>query len=202
MRVSVPSSAAEKLLSHVSSPSRRTHCGGLRVGRKTIAGFDNWCAVEADDFDPERQRAHTLVISKESRRAALAHLPGLSEIVAAALQHVQRVHHNTSAAELPPEWLNAHVLCQDDANARFSVHQDTTEAYPFEGGAPDRRVVYTVVIKLNEGGTTSMQVCGQGEVFYRRPPGSGLLFRSELHHRTCRASRGVWKLALFFGHYL
>ena len=202
LRVSVPSSAADKLLNHVSSPSRRTYCGGLRVGRKTLAGFDNWCAVEADDFDAERQRAHTLVISKESRYAALAHLPGLSEIVAAALQHILRVHYDTRAAERPPEWLNGHVLCQDDANARFSVHQDTTEAYPFEGGPPDRRVLYTVVIKLNEGGTTSMQVCGQREVFYRRPSGSGLLFRSDLHHRTCRASRGVWKLALFFGHYL
>ena len=40
------------------------------------------------------------------------------------------------------------------------------------------------------------------EVHYRVVPGSGLLFRSNLHHRTCKAEEGVWKLALFFGFFL
>ena len=121
----------------------------------------------------------------------------------AALQQVNSFHHRVANSGDPrPEWLHAHTLCQDDPNARFSVHQDTTEAFPEENMPPDRRVLYTVVIKLNEGGTSSMQVCGQGEVFYRRSSGGGFLFRSELHHRTCRASCGVWKLALFFGHML
>ena len=102
----------------------------------------------------------------------------------------------------PLRWLNGHVLNQADENARFDVHQDTTEEQAEEGGAPDRKVIFTVIIKLSRGGTTSMQVCGEREIFYRTIAGSGLAFRSALHHRTCRAEAGVWKLALFFGHFL
>ena len=202
-RVSVPPDAATHFLEYLSNPTNRTADGKLRVGHRKLAGFDNWSAVEAGELDPARQRAHTRVISRADRHTARAHLPGLDEIVRAALQQVNSFHHRVANSGNPqPEWLHAHTLCQDDPNARFSVHQDTTEAFPEENMPPDRRVLYTVVIKLNEGGTSSMQVCGQGEVFYRRSSGGGFLFRSEVHHRTCRASCGVWKLALFFGHML
>ena len=47
-----------------------------------------------------------------------------------------------------------------------------------------------------------MQICGEHEVYYHNPEGSGLIFRSNLHHRTEKAELGVWKLAMFFGVFL
>ena len=47
-----------------------------------------------------------------------------------------------------------------------------------------------------------MQVCGHPEVFYLAPGGSGVIFRSDLHHRTEKAEPGIWKIALFFGIFL
>ena len=97
------------------------------------------------------------------------------------------------------EWLTGHILNQGDVNARFEYHQDTNEERKDRGGRRDRRVLYTVIVKLNRGGCTSMRVCGQPEVFYHARGGSGVVFRSDLHHRTEKAEPGVWKLALFFG---
>ena len=99
------------------------------------------------------------------------------------------------------EWLHGHILNQADVNARFEYHQDTGEERNTASGRRDRRVLYTAIVKLNRGGCTSMQVCGMPEVFYHSPSGSGVLFRSDLHHRTAKAEPGVWKLALFFGVY-
>ena len=97
------------------------------------------------------------------------------------------------------EWLTGHILNQGDVNARFEYHQDTGEERNKETGRRDRRVMYTAIVKLNHGGCTSMEVCGEPEVFYHSPSGSGVIFRSNLHHRTEKAEQGIWKLALFFG---
>ena len=101
-----------------------------------------------------------------------------------------------------PEWLTAHILNQGDVNARFEWHQDTNEERKETSGRRDRRVLYSAIVKLNRGGDTSMQVCGHPEVRYHSPAGSGILFRSDLHHRTEKAEHGVWKLAMFFGVFL
>ena len=164
-----------------------------------LNGFSNWSAVHAAQLDPGLQGRHTLLIGSGDRSDALKHLPGLRPIVRQLLERLSCMGLHGSR---PLDWLTGHVLNQGDENARFDVHQDTTEEQEVEGGAPDRKVIFTVIIKLSRGGTTSMQVCGEREVYYRTIPGSGLAFRSALHHRTCRAEAGVWKLALFFGHFL
>ena len=63
-------------------------------------------------------------------------------------------------------------------------------------------MVYTVVLKLSRGGDTAMRVLGCEPVAYEAAPGTGVCFRSELWHRTERASAGTVKLALFFGRWL
>ena len=68
--------------------------------------------------------------------------------------------------------------------------------------APDRRVVYTVVIALSDGGDTAMRILGQEAIAFTGEAGSGVAFLSELWHRTERASEGVWKLAIFYGYML
>ena len=47
-----------------------------------------------------------------------------------------------------------------------------------------------------------MRVLGCEPVAYEAAPGTGVCFRSELWHRTERASAGTVKLALFFGRWL
>ena len=71
-----------------------------------------------------------------------------------------------------------------------------------ELGGRDRRVVFTVVLVLSSGGNTAMRVLGQPELAFTDRAGSGVVFRSELWHRTERAVPGVWKLALFYGYML
>ena len=205
-RINVDQEAAEAACHHCSS-HRPTRCGGLRVGTRVLRGFGNWDAVHAAQLDPIRQSGHTLMISPEERTSALKHIPGLRQMVDQVLSILEVLSREKSSDEQPihgrrVEWLNAHVLDQSDTNARFDDHQDTTEEQAEEGDAPDRKVLYTAIIKLSRGGTTSMQVHGYKEVHYRATPGSGLLFRSNLHHRTCKAEEGVWKLALFFGFFV
>ena len=199
MRVSVDSCQADALFQHLTSPELGTEGGGIRVGARVLNGFSNWSAVHAAQLDPGLQGRHTLLIGSGDRSDAPKHLPGLRPIVRQLLERLSCMGLHGSR---PLDWLTGHVLNQGDENARFDVHQDTTEEQEVEGGAPDRKVIFTVIIKLSRGGTTSMQVCGEREVYYRTIPGSGLAFRSALHHRTCRAEVGVWKLALFFGHFL
>ena len=61
---------------------------------------------------------------------------------------------------------------------------------------------YTVVLLLSHGGDTAVRVLGQEPVAYEAEPGTGVLFKSALWHRTERASEGTMKLALFFGRWL
>ena len=84
-------------------------------------------------------------------------------------------------------------------HARFSDHRDTEENRRRGARAPDREVVYTAVLKLSRGLATSMRVLGKEPVAYLSEPGTGLLFLSDLWHRTEAAEEGVAKLTLFFG---
>ena len=51
----------------------------------------------------------------------------------------------------------------------------------------------------SRGSATSMRVLGQGDVVYEARPGTGVLFLSELWHRTETATPGTMKVTLFFG---
>ena len=150
--------------------------------------------------DEERQLQHTFVIARAQRRRALKAIPGLVDIVNTAKAAIVSMELQDTPRE--PEWLTAHILNQGDVNARFEWHQDTNEERKETSGRRDRRVLYSAIVKLNRGGDTSMQVCGHPEVRYHSPAGSGILFRSDLHHRTEKAEHGVWKLAMFFGVFL
>ena len=195
MRVGVEAEDAEGVLRHMTDAKGKLKCR-LRVGSRTLRGFENWGAVHTK-HNPRLQRSHTLLIGRSDRRAARTHIPGLARIVDGLLR---RLPPDPDGCKL--EWLNAHALDQGSGNARFEDHQDTTEEQERDGGRRDRKVVYTVVLKLNRGGRTSMRVRGQCEVFYRIAQGNGFLFRSQLHHRTCKAERGIIKLSLFFGYFL
>ena len=165
-----------------------------------LDGFHEWDAVHATTLNDARQLQHTFVIARAQRRAALRSIPGFAELVAEAQEAIESMQLADAPEEL--EWLTGHILNQGDVNARFEYHRDTNEERNKHTGRRDRRVVYTAIVKLNRGGCTSMEVCGQPEVFYHSPGGSGVIFRSKLHHRTEKAEQGIWKLALFFGVFL
>ena len=162
-----------------------------------LDGFHEWDAVHASTPDDARQLQHTFVIARAQRRAALSSIPGFANLVADAQLEIKSLQLTDAPEKL--EWLTGHILNQGDVNARFEYHQDTSEERNKETGRRDRRVMYTAIVKLNHGGCTSMEVCGEPEVFYHSPSGSGVIFRSNLHHRTEKAEQGIWKLALFFG---
>ena len=117
-------------------------------------------------------------------------------MVATAQEAIQAMHLHDTPEKL--EWLTGHFLDQADVNARLEWHRDS-DMRNETGGHCQRRVLYSVMAKLNSGGCTSVQVCGQQEVYYLPPGGSGVIFRADLHHRTEKAEPGVWKMALLFG---
>ena len=191
--------SAAKVLSWVVDNTSRT-LSVAATDALTLDGFQDWGMVHAGTLDNERQLQHTFVISRAQRRRALKVIPGLADIVDTARAAIQSMKLQDTPLQL--EWLTAHILNQGDVNARFEWHQDTSEERKETSGRRDRRVLYSAIVKLNRGGYTSMQVCGHPEVNYHSPAGSGILFRSDLHHRTEKAEHGVWKLAMFFGVFL
>ena len=52
---------------------------------------------------------------------------------------------------------------------------------------------------MNRGGDSAMRILGCEDVVYASEPATGIVFLSELWHRTLRASAGTLKLTLFFG---
>ena len=196
-RIVGPSTA--EMLSWVVENTSRT-LSTITTDTLWLDGFHNWDAVHSEALDASRQQQHTFVISRTQRRRALKSIPGLHRIVAAVQAEIESLHLHDTPGRL--EWLTGHILNQGDVNARFTYHQDTAEERNAVGGRRDRRVLYTAIIKLNHGGCTSIRVCGQPEVFYLAPGGSGVIFRSDLHHRTEKAEPGIWKIALFFGVFL
>jgi len=84
----------------------------------------------------------------------------------------------------------------------LTSRQDTDEEYAKKHGAADRRVVYTVLLLLSDGGCTAMQVLGEEENEFTDVAGTGFVFISELWHRTQRASKNTVKLAVFYGYTL
>ena len=188
-------SAAKVLAWLVENTSRKLSV--IATDALTLDGFHNWDAVHAGALDDERQLQHTFVIARAERHRALKVIPGLAQLVDASKAAIESLHLKDTPKKL--EWLTGHILNQGDVNARFEWHQDTNEERKEMGGRRDRRVLYSAIVKLNRGGCTSMQVCGKPEVYYHSPEGNGVLFRSDLHHRTEKAEPGVWKLAMFFG---
>ena len=193
-----PDSAASVLSWVVENTTRKLSV--VATDGLTLDGFHNWDAVHAGVRDDERQLQHTFVIARAQRVRALKIIPGLDGIVNAAKAAIHSLQLKDTPEKL--EWLTGHILNQGDVNARFGWHQDTNEERKETGGRRDRRVLYSVIVKLNRGGCTSLQVCGKSEVYYHSVVGSGLIFRSDLHHRTEKSEPGVWKLAMFFGVFL
>jgi hypothetical protein len=198
-RFRITGQSASDMLSWVVDNTSRT-LSTITSDGLWLDGFHNCEMVHSGGLDAARQLQHTFVISRAHRQRALKFIPGLNRIVDAAKTEIENMHLHDTPKNL--EWLTGHILNQSDVNARFTYHQDTTEERGTVGGRRDRHVLYTAIIKLNHGGCTSMQVCGQPEVFYLAPGGSGVIFRSNLHHRTEKAEPGIWKIALFFGVFL
>jgi hypothetical protein len=198
-RFSTDRGAAAKVLAWlVENTSRKLSV--IATEALTLDGFHNWEAVHARIPNDERQLQHTFVIARAQRRRALQVIPGLAQLVEASKAAIVSLHLKDTPKQL--QWLTGHILNQSDVNARFAWHQDTTEERKEMGGRRDRRVLYSAIVKLNRGGCTSMQVCGEPEVYYHSPEGNGVIFRSDLYHRTEKAEPGVWKLAMFFGVFL
>jgi hypothetical protein len=191
--------SASMMLSWIVGHTSRT-TSVVTTNKLRLDGFHNWHAVHAGSLDDTRQQQHTFMITRSQRRCALQTIPGLSNLVDNGKAKIMSMQLHDTPEKL--EWLNAHILNQGDVNARFEWHQDTNEERKNPRAPRDRRVLYSAIVKLNRGGCTSMQVCGQPEVHYLSPSGSGVIFRSNLHHRTEKAEPGIWKLAMFYGVFL
>ena len=197
--------SARKLLAYVCDPANRDARGRLRLDDAEgtmLGGYGNYRVthtVEAGAHHSEAEQVrHTLLLSRDVLDLARDALPGLDALVEGALRQLPEAEADGHA--LVP--LHGHILDQGSGTARFADHQDTEEEVAVGARAPDRRVVYTVVIALSDGGDTAMRILGQDELAFTGEAGSGVAFRSALWHRTERASAGVWKLALFYGYQL
>lgn len=190
-RVALSATAAEALCGFL----RRARDGAkLVVGGREFTGYydyHNTAAAEAGRrHDANEQVKFTLLLDDVDH--ARRHFPGLNELT----------HGAQCCLPEKMELLHGHVLDQTSEHTQFSDHQDTEENRKKGARRADREVVYTVIIKLSRGGDTAMRVLGCEPVAYEAAPGTGVCFRSELWHRTERASAGTVKLALFFGRWL
>ena len=204
-RFALGATHARRLLAYARDPGNRDKRGRLRLddGRGTLLGgygsYRATHAVEAGEGHSEAEQiAHTTLIPHERLDAALDGLPGLEALVEAGRRQLPAGVADGRA--LVP--LHGHILDQSSGAARFGDHTDTEEERAPGARAPDRRVVYTVVILLSDGGDTAMRVLGQEPLVFTGEAGSGAAFLSELWHRTERASEGVCKLAFFYGYKL
>ena len=204
-RVALGPTHARQLLAYARDPANRDARGRLRLddGRGTLlGGYDSYRAthaVEAGARHSEAEQARcTTLLAHERLDAALDGLPGLEALVEAGRRQLPEA--GADGCALVP--LHGHILDQGSGTARFVDHQDTEEERAPGARASDRRVVYTVVIALSDGGDTAMRVLGQETIAFTGEAGSGVAFLSELWHRTERASGCVWKLAIFYGYML
>ena len=189
-RVALSATAAEALCGFL----RARDGAKLVVGRRVFTGYydyHNTAAAEAGRrHDANEQVKFTLLLDDMDH--ARRHFPGLNELT----------HGAQCCLPEKMKLLHGHVLDQTSEHTQFSDHQDTEENQMKGARCADREVVYTVIIKLSRGGDTAMRVLGCEPVAYEAAPGTGVCFRSELWHRTERASAGTVKLALFFGRWL
>ena len=204
-RVALGPTHARQLLAYARDPANRDARGRLRLddGRGTLLGgygsYRATHAVEAGARHSEAEQARcTTLLAHERLDAALDGLPGLEALVEAGRRQLPEA--GADGCALVP--LHGHILDQGSGTARFVDHQDTEEERAPGARASDRRVVYTVVIALSDGGDTAMRVLGQETIAFTGEAGSGVAFLSELWHRTERASGCVWKLAIFYGYML
>lgn len=204
-RFALGPTSARKLLAYVCDPANRDARGRLRLDDAegtVLGGYGNYRATHAAEAGARHSEAeqakHTLLLSREVLDLARDALPGLDALVEGVLRQLPEAE--ADSRTLMP--LHGHILDQGSSTARFADHQDTEEEVAEGAHTPDRRVVYTVVIALSDGGDTAMRILGQEELAFTGEAGSGVAFRSALWHRTERASAGVWKLALFYGYLL
>ncbi len=204
-RLALGPTRARELLAYVRDPANRDTRGRLRLddGKGTLlGGYGNYRATHAVEAGARHSEAeqvrHTLLLSHNVLDLARDALPGLDALVEGGLRQLPEAEADGRA--LVP--LHGHILDQGSGTARFADHQDTEEEVAAGARARDRRVVYTAVIALSDGGDTAMRILGHEELAFTGEAGSGMAFRSELWHRTERASVGVWKLALFYGYLL
>ena len=202
-RVSLGTLHAYKLQAYVRDPTNRDARGRLRmdcgVALDGFVGYINNHATEtgARHSDDEQLR-HSVLIPHELLETAYEGLPGLHALVDGGLR--QLPDNEADGHAIVP--LHAHVLEQTSPMVCFSDHQDIEEEGQPRAKWADRRVVFTMVLVLNSGGVTSFCILGQDELFYNDEPGSGVIFKSTLWHRTMRVGVGTWKLAVFYGYLL
>ena len=204
-RFALGPTSARKLLAYLCDPANRNARSRLRLRDAedtVLGGYGNYRATHAVEVGAHHSEAeqvkHTLLLSREVLELARDRLPGLDALVEGGLRQLPETQ--ADGHELVP--LHGHILDQGSGTARFADHQDTEEEVAVGARAPDRRVVYTVVIALSDGGDTAMRILGQDELAFTGEAGSGVAFRSALWHRTERAGAGVWKLAVFYGYLL
>ena len=180
-RIALDAGYADRLASFLRANPRSSERGGavaLCIGGRRYTGFHDYRATEARErggrHDAGDQELHTLLIDDVAH--ARQHLPGFGALAADAALHVP---------EKGLELLHAHILDQASPHVRFSNHQDTEENRPRGARRADREVVYTVVLKLNRGGDSAMRILGCEDVVYASEPATGIVFLSELWHRTC-----------------
>ena len=202
-RVSLGTLHAHKLLAYVRDPTNRDARGRLRMDYGVVldgfVGYINNHATEtgARHSDDEQLR-HSVLIPHELLETAYEGLPGLHALVDGGLR--QLPDNEADGHAIVP--LHVHVLEQTSPMVCFSDHQDIEEEGQPRSKWADRRVVFTMVLVLSSGGVTSFCILGQDELFYNDEPGSGVIFKSTLWHRTMRVGVGTWKLAVFYGYLL
>ena len=191
-RVALSQAPADALCRFLREP--RDARGHIEIGGRTYTGYYGYratAAVEAGrKHDGKEQEKRTLLL--DDMEHARDHLPGLDALA----------HGAQCCLPEPMDLLHGHVLDQTSKHTCFSDHQDTEENRRKGARKPDREVVYTVVLKLSREGDTAMRILGREPVDYEAAPGTGVCFRSELWHRTERASEGTMKVTLFFGRWL
>ena len=150
------------------------------------------------------QHKHNILITSNVFRLVRRELPGFDDLVNAATRWLPENEVDGNAIEPT----HAHILHQTSDLVCFSDHQDTEEEVPSEDDVAlgicqtDRHVIYTAVIELSNGGETAMQILGHDDIVFNGRPGDGVLFKSELWHRTQRATGNIWKLTIFFGYFV
>lgn len=200
-RFSIGALHARQLRAYLADAANRDERGRLLLHdeRETaLKGYSTYkatLAVEAGETHSEYLQArHTILLSSDVIARARSAISSLDILADGAQRQLPKLPDGGEC-----ELLHGHILDQRSCHAGFSNHQDTEEELARGKRKRDRRVVYTVIILLSDDIDTSMRVVGQEELKFTREAGSGMVFPSELWHRTERP--GGWKLTLFFGYF-
>ena len=143
---------------------------------KVFVGYDQYFKVHGQ-HTPHEQRKMTTLIQHADIAYAERGLKGLQNLIDICQPHIGESY-----------LFQTHILQQSSPQALFSWHRDTEE---FD------MIQRTVICLLSPNTTTSMQIAGR-HVYHYTSPGQCAIFPSDAIHRSCHASPGTIKIALFF----